>query len=85
MHQGRLRVPGGGSEANMDERERGLKGRRGWGPSEPAQQSTGPPWANADVIHLLSTLMARLRMGIPQINTFSGDATPGKTKVSFEQ
>ena len=30
-------------------------------------------------------LAARLRLGPPRINTFSGDATPGKTKVSFEQ
>ena len=29
--------------------------------------------------------MARLRMGNPHINTFSCDATPGKTKVSFKQ
>ena len=24
-------------------------------------------------------------MGIPRVNTFSGDASPGKTEVSFEQ
>ena len=30
-------------------------------------------------------LIARPRTGIPCINTFSGDATPGKTKVSFQQ
>ena len=30
-------------------------------------------------------LMARLRLGIPRINTFSSDATPGNTEVSFEQ
>ena len=30
-------------------------------------------------------LTARLRMGTPCINTFSGDATLGKTEVSFEQ
>ena len=30
-------------------------------------------------------LVAGLRMGTPRINTFSGDATPGKTEVSFEQ
>ena len=30
-------------------------------------------------------LTAGLRIGTPRINTFSGDATPGKTKVSFEQ
>ena len=49
------------------------------------QQSAGPPWADVDVNHLLSILMAGLRMGTPRMNTFSGDATPGKTKVSFDQ
>ena len=40
---------------------------------------------NADVSCLLSMLMARLRLGNPRINTFNGDATPGKTEVSFKQ
>ena len=43
------------------------------------------PQTEEDVGHLLSTLVARLRLGTPRINTFSGDATPGKTQVSFEQ
>ena len=30
-------------------------------------------------------LMAGLRLGTPQINTFNSDAAPGKTKVSFAQ
>ena len=38
-----------------------------------------------EVGHLLSTLVARLRLATPRINTFSGDATLGKTEVSFEQ
>ena len=42
------------------------------------------PQATTDVSQLLSTLMAGLRMGTPCINTFSGDATLGKTKVSFK-
>ena len=29
--------------------------------------------------------MVGLRLSTPWINTFSGDATPGKTEVSFEQ
>ena len=44
-----------------------------------------PPQSTADVGQLLSMLMARLGMGTPHINTFSGDVTPRKTKVSFEQ
>ena len=51
----------------------------------PVQWSTSPPQADADVGHLLSMLAARLRKGTPGINIISGDATPGKTKVSFEQ
>ena len=37
-----------------------------------------------DVGHHISTLTTRLRLGTPKINTFSGDATLGKTEVSFE-
>ena len=44
-----------------------------------------PPQADVDVSHLLSILAAGLRMGTLRISTFSGNATPGKTKVSFEQ
>ena len=34
---------------------------------------------------LLSTHVARLRLGTPRINTFSGKTTLGKNEVSFEQ
>ena len=57
----------------------------GWRPDEPGKQSAGPPWADMDVGGLLSTLAAGLRMGTPKIDTFSSDATPGKTKMSFKQ
>ena len=33
----------------------------------------------------LSMPATRLRLGTPRINTFCGDAIPGKTEVSFEQ
>ena len=82
--QGNLRVPGGDSEADMDDREVGLRGWRGWRYSEPLQQPTNLPWADVDVSHLLNMLAAGLSMGTPRINTFTGYATPGKTKVSFE-
>ena len=55
------------------------------GPHESIQWSAGLPKANAEVNHLLSMLVAGLRMGTPIINTSSGDATPGNTEVSFEQ
>ena len=61
------------------------EGGEGWGHSGTMQQLTSPPQTNADVDCLLSMLVAGLRMGTPWISTFSGDATPGKTKVSFVQ
>ena len=38
-----------------------------------------------DVGHLFNTLMSGLHLGTLGINTFSGEAMPGKTEVSFEQ
>ena len=46
---------------------------------------TRAPCTEDNVGHLLSTLATGLRLGTPRINTFSGDVTPGKTEVSFEQ
>ena len=83
LPQGSLRVPGGGSEAEMDDREVGLQGGREWQHSKPKQWSTSPPLADADVGCLLSMLVAGLRMGSLRINTFSGDSTPGKTGGVF--
>ena len=34
---------------------------------------------------LITTLKLGLHLGTPKINTFSGNITPGKTEVSFEQ
>ena len=34
---------------------------------------------------LINTLALGLHLGSPRINTFSGEAMPGKTEVSFEQ
>ena len=39
----------------------------------------------ADVGCLISTLATGLQLSTPHINTFSGNATPGKTEVSLEQ
>ena len=83
--QGGLRNPGGSRLAEVDNGEVTFHRGRGWGPGKPAQQCAGPPWADTDFNHLLSMLTARLRMGTPRINIFSGDATPRKTKVCFEQ
>ena len=34
---------------------------------------------------LITALKLGLCLGTPKINTFSGDITPGRTKVSFKQ
>ena len=34
---------------------------------------------------LITTLTSGLHIGTPKINTFSGNVTPGKTEVSYEQ
>ena len=44
-----------------------------------------PPQIEENVGHLLSIPGTGLRLGTPRVNTFSGDATLGKTKVSLEQ
>ena len=43
-----------------------------------------PIQPNEDVGHLINMLAMGLWLGTPQINTFSGEATPGKTEVLFE-
>ena len=68
----------------VDDREVTFCGR-GCKPGKPVLWSAGLCQANVDVSCLLSKPVAGLRMGIPRINTFSGDTTPGKIKVSFEQ
>ena len=51
-------------------------------------EETSPPapiQPNEDVGHLINTLAMGLQLSTPQINTFSSDAMPGKTELSFEQ
>ena len=54
-----------------------------------AQRATSLPPApvqpDEDVGHLINTLTMGLQLGTPQINTFRGDATLGKTEVLFKQ
>ena len=57
----------------------------GMGTQQAATMAHSPPHIEEGVGHLLSTLAARLRLGTLRINTFSGDASPGKTEVSFGQ
>ena len=51
---------------------------------QPPQPLT-PAQPGADMGHLINTLTSGLHLGAPQINTFSGKATLGKTEVSFKQ
>ena len=74
-------VPEGGVDTDLEDGKWSFKGR-GWGPSKLLQWPAGPFKQHID---LLSTFIAGLRLGTPRINTFSGDATPGKIEVSFEQ
>ena len=57
----------------------------GWVPQGPPPQPPLPAQPDPDIGHLINTLISSLHLGTPRINTFSGKATPGKTKVLFEQ
>ena len=54
-------------------------------PPGPPPQPLRPALADPDVGCLINTLALGLCLGTPRINTFSGEAMPGKTEVSFEQ
>ena len=81
---GNPRDPGGSSEAVTDDREVDSRRGRGWRYGEHVPWPISPPQLTSDVSQLLTMLTAGQRMGTPHINTFSGDATPRKTKVCFE-
>ena len=51
----------------------------------PPPQPLRPALADPDMGCLINTLASGLHLGTPRINTFSGEATPHKTEVSFEQ
>ena len=57
----------------------------GWVPWGPPPQALRPALANPHVGHLINTLVSGLHLGTPRTNTFSGEAMPGKTEVSFKQ
>ena len=57
----------------------------GWVHQGPTPKPLRPVLANPDVGCLINTLASALYLGTPRINTFSGEAMPGKTEVSFEQ
>ena len=77
---GRWWVPAGGGKANLDDGEVALHRGRDGDLESQCLESQSP-----SVCHLLSTPVARLRLGTSRINTFSSYATPWKTEVSFKQ
>ena len=54
-------------------------------PSGPPLQVPCPAPSGSDLGQLITALALGLCLDTPKINTFSGDVTPGKTEVSFEQ
>ena len=52
------------------------------GPPPPPRLPAQP---NPNMGHLINNLDSGLQLGTPRINTFSGEAMPSKTQVSFEQ
>ena len=83
--RGNPMVPGGGGEAVPDDGEADPRREWGWRYGEPTSLHVSPPQLTAEVGWLLSLLLAILRMGTLHINTFSVNATPEKTEVSFKQ
>ena len=49
------------------------------------QQSPCPAPAGPDMGQLIIALTSGLHISTPKISTFSGNAAPGKTEVSYEQ
>ena len=75
----------GNRDPDVDDQEvTFLRGGR-WEPQGPQPQPPAPIQPNEDVGCLINTLATGLHLGTPHINTFSGEATLGKTEVSFEQ
>ena len=87
MLQGNLRVPGGSSEGVPDDEEDSSDHR--WEKKERYDELPQRPvhrfQSTTNISLLLSAFATGLRIGTPHTSTFSGDAIPGKTKVSFEQ
>ena len=57
----------------------------GWVSQGPPPHPPTPAQSNADVGCLINTIASGLCLGMTRINTFCGEAMPGKTEVSFEQ
>ena len=75
-HHWPLGNPVGNGDPNVD---------GGWEPRGQPPQPPAPPQPDEDIGCLINTLATRLQLGTLCINTFSCEAIPGKTEVSFEQ
>ena len=59
--------------------------RGGRVPTGPQLPPTSPALAGPDIGQLISALTSGLQIGTLKISTFSGEAAPSKTEVSYEQ
>ena len=62
-----------------------LPGKEGMGTQQKGTIAHWSPQTEGDVGCLSSTLATGLLQGTPRISTFSGNAMPGKTEMSFKQ
>ena len=76
--------PSGSAVPGEDDREVTFPGGRRV-PAGPQPQPVSPAPAGPDMGQLISALTSGLQIGTPKISTFSGDAAPSKTEVSYEQ
>ena len=78
------RTPASGMDADLEAEEVTLQGE-GMRIQQTANKAHRPPSYRGGCWLPPCTLVARLRLWTPRIKTLSGDATLGKTEVSFEQ
>ena len=79
---GHWRSPAEGGDPNVADEGVTLQGE---GMGTQGATTTAYPHTEENVGCLISTLAARLRLGTPRSNTFSGDAMPGKNRGILQQ
>ena len=88
MYDQEVTTPGGGRWGPMGQSTPPAEPEQPAGgkvPSGPPPQAPCPAPSGSDMEQLITALTLGLHLGTPKINTFSGNITPGKTEVSFEQ
>ena len=76
--------PSGSGAPEEDDQEVTFPGG-GRVPTGPQLQAPHPALAGTDMGQLITALTMGLQIGTPKISTFSGNAAPSKTEVSYEQ